>query len=90
MNYFLKAFPSNEWSGPAWYKPIFRKDEKFPKGFELVHFHPVDLGHGTATTIEAGETAKILTKTSFQEYSIIDLQGEILSIMNQPLMSLPL
>ena len=67
VNYFLKAFPSNEWSGPAWYKPIFRKDEKFPKGFELVHFHPVDLGHGTATTIEAGETAKTLTKT-WKEY----------------------
>lgn len=63
MNYFLKQFPSEEWSGPAWYKPILKKDEKYPEGFKLIHFHPVDLGHGTATTIEAGDTAKILQKT---------------------------
>ena len=63
MNFFLKKFPSTEWSGPAWYKPHFKKGEKFPQGFTLVHFHPVDLGHGTATTIEAGDTAKILSKT---------------------------
>ena len=80
VNYFLKAFPSNEWSGPAWYKPIFRKDEKFPKGFELVHFHPVDLGHGTATTIEAGETAKILTKTSEGFSFVNDLAALINSL----------
>ena len=67
MTYFLNRFPSEEWSGPAWYKPILKKGEKFPVGFELVHFHPVDLGHGTATTIEAGDTAKILTKT-WKEY----------------------
>ena len=63
MNYFLKKFPSTEWSGPAWYKPIVKKGEKYPEGFTLIHFHPVDLGHGTATTIEAGDTAKILEKT---------------------------
>lgn len=63
VNYFLNKFPSEEWSGPAWYKPILKKDELYPVGFELIHFHPVDLGHGTATTIEAGDTAKILTKT---------------------------
>lgn len=63
LNYFLKQFPTTEWSGPAWYKPHYRKGEKFPKGFTLVHFHPVDLGHGTATTIEAKDTAKILQKT---------------------------
>ena len=63
VNYFLNKFPSEEWSGPAWYKPILKKDELYPVGFELIHFHPVDLGHGTATTIEAGDTAKILSKT---------------------------
>tara|TARA_R100001463_G_scaffold63888_2_gene116924 strand:+ start:1650 stop:2492 length:843 start_codon:yes stop_codon:yes gene_type:complete len=63
VNYFLKKFPSTEWSGPAWYKPHFKKGERFPKGFTLMHFHPVDLGHGTATTIEAGDTAKILEYT---------------------------
>lgn len=63
VNYFLKRFPSTEWSGPAWYKPIMKKGEKYPEGFKLIHFHPVDLGHGTATTIEAGDTAKILEKT---------------------------
>jgi len=63
VNYFLKKFPSTEWSGPAWYKPHFEKDEKYPSGFELVHFHPVDLGHGTRTVIDAGDTAKILKKT---------------------------
>lgn len=40
-----------------------KKGEKYPDGFKLIHFHPVDLGHGTATTIEAGDTAKILEKT---------------------------
>ena len=63
MNFFIKKFPSTEWSGPAWYKPTFKKGEKFPSGFRLMHFHPVDLGHGTATTIEAGDTAKILQST---------------------------
>jgi len=63
VNFFLKKFPSTEWSGPAWYKPILKKDERYPEGFKLVHFHPVDLGHGTSTTIEAGDTAKILEKT---------------------------
>lgn len=67
MNYFLKEFPSTEWSGPAWYKPHYKKDEKYPKGFTLIHFHPVDLGHGTATVIDAGDTAKILQKT-WKEY----------------------
>jgi hypothetical protein len=63
LNYFLKKFPSTEWSGPAWYKPHYKKGDKFPTGFTLIHFHPVDLGHGTATTIEAEDTAKILEKT---------------------------
>ena len=63
VNFFLKKFPSTEWSGPAWYKPHFKKGQKFPKGFTLVHFHPVDLGHGTATAIEAEDTAKILEYT---------------------------
>ena len=63
MSFFLKKFPSTEWSGPAWYKPHFKKGDKFPIGFTLIHFHPVDLGHGTATTIEAGDTAKILEYT---------------------------
>ena len=63
MNFFLNKFPSTEWSGPAWYKPHYKKGEKYPIGFSLVHFHPVDLGHGTATTIEAKDTAEILQKT---------------------------
>jgi len=63
VNFFLKQFPSTEWSGPAWYKPHFKKDEAYPTGFTLIHFHPVDLGHGTATVIEAEDTAKILEKT---------------------------
>ena len=63
MNYFLKKFPSLEWSGPAWYKPEYKKDELFPKGFSLIHFHPLDLGH-SATTVVAGEDiAGILEKT---------------------------
>lgn len=63
VNFFLNKFPSTEWSGPAWYKPHYKKGEKYPVGFTLVHFHPVDLGHATATTIEAEDTAKILQKT---------------------------
>ena len=63
MNFFLKKFPSLEWSGPAWYEPEYEKDELFPEGFNLIHFHPLDLGHGSATIVEGQDIATILEKT---------------------------
>lgn len=35
----------------------------FPEEFTLKHFHPIDLGHGTATEWEAKDLAKILKQT---------------------------
>lgn len=66
IQYFLSRFPSKEWSGPAWYS-IVRDDEGFPKTFSLQHFHPLDLGHGTATDWEAKDFAKIL-KDSYTKH----------------------
>ena len=64
--YLLKRFPSTEWSGPAWYR-IKTDKEGFPEEFKLVHFHPLDLGHGTSTEWEAKDLAKILRLT-YEEY----------------------
>lgn len=60
INFFLKRFPSIEWSGPAWYTPIMEKDNLFPVGFKLIHFHPVDLGTEGSTTVNAENLAKIV------------------------------
>lgn len=62
MQFFNKRFPSKEWSGPAWYSCKTDK-QGFPKSFKLEHFHPLDLGHGTATEWEAGDLAKVLRQT---------------------------
>ena len=62
----MKRFPSTEWSGPAWYR-IKTDKEGFPEEFKLVHFHPLDLGHGTSTEWEAKDLAKILRLT-YEEY----------------------
>lgn len=62
MQYFNKRFPSKEWSGPAWYSCKTDK-QGFPKSFRLEHFHPLDLGHGTATEWEARDLAKVLKQT---------------------------
>ena len=64
--YLLTRFPSTEWSGPAWYR-IKTDKEGFPEEFKLVHFHPLDLGHGTATEWEAKDLAKIL-RTTYEKY----------------------
>ena len=62
----MKRFPSTEWSGPAWYR-IKTDKEGFPEEFKIVHFHPLDLGHGTSTEWEAKDLAKILRLT-YEKY----------------------
>lgn len=64
--YLLKRFPNTEWSGPAWYR-IKTDKEGFPEEFKLVHFHPLDLGHGASTEWEAKDLAKILRLT-YEKY----------------------
>jgi hypothetical protein len=64
--YLLKRFKKTEWSGPAWYRAKFDKDG-FPEQFKIVHFHPLDLGHSTATEWEAKDLAKIL-KTTIEKH----------------------
>jgi len=62
LNYFLRKFSSKEWSGPAWYK-LNKKDEHgFPEVFELVNFHPLDLGSSASTEWDADDLAKINVK----------------------------
>jgi len=63
VNFFLKKFPNLEWSGPAWYEPCYEDGEQFPTGFNLIHFHPLDLGHGSTTAVEGQDIATILEKT---------------------------
>lgn len=62
IKYFNSRFPSKEWSGPAWYS-VKADEHGFPEEFTLRHFHPIDLGHGTATEWEAKDLAKILKQT---------------------------
>ena len=62
IEYFLDKFPSKEWSGPAWYH-ISKDKEGFPATFQLMHFHPLDLGHGTATDWDAQDFAKIIRES---------------------------
>ena len=62
----MKRFKKTEWSGPAWYRAKFDKDG-FPEQFKIVHFHPLDLGHSTATEWEAKDLAKIL-KTTYENH----------------------
>ena len=61
LNYFLKKFPSKEWSGPAWYSLKANK-AGFPVEFTLEDFHPLDLGGHSSTEWEADDLAKILKK----------------------------
>ena len=64
--YLLTRFKNTEWSGPAFYR-IKTDDNGFPTEFKIVHFHPLDLGHGTATDFDAGDVASILKET-YQKY----------------------
>ena len=66
IQYFLGEFPSKEWSGPAWYQ-INKDEDGFPTTFSLLHFHPLDLGHGTATAWDAQDFAKII-RESYQKH----------------------
>jgi hypothetical protein len=66
IQYFNSRFPSKEWSGPAWYG-VKANENGFPLEFSLNHFHPLDLGHGTATEWEAKDLAKVL-KTTYDSY----------------------
>lgn len=64
--YLLTRFKNTEWSGPAFYR-IKTDDNGFPTEFKIVHFHPLDLGHGTSTDFDAGDVASILKET-YQKY----------------------
>ena len=64
--YLLTRFKNTEWSGPAFYR-IKTDDNGFPTEFKIVHFHPLDLGHGTSTDFDAGDVAAILKET-YQKY----------------------
>ena len=60
--YLLTRFKSTEWSGPAWYR-VKTDEDGFPVEFKIVHFHPLDLGHGTTTEYDATDAAKIYRET---------------------------
>ena len=62
LNYFLRRFSSKEWSGPAWYALNKKGEHGFPKVFELVDFHPLDLGSSASTEWDADALAKIVKK----------------------------
>ena len=62
MNYFLRAFPTKEWSGPAWYLTLESDDDNFPLDFQLIDFHPLDLGDTASTEWDSDDFAKILKK----------------------------
>ena len=66
MNYFLRTFPSKEWSGPAWYFKSKSTEEGFPEDFQLMDFHPLDLGDTSSTEWDSDDFAKIL-KTKYKE-----------------------
>jgi len=60
--YLLTRFKDTEWSGPAWYR-VKTDEDGFPMEFKIVHFHPLDLGHGTSTEYDATDAAKIYKRT---------------------------
>jgi proteasome lid subunit RPN8/RPN11 len=62
VNYFLRTFPSKEWSGPAWYFKSKSTEEGFPEDFQLMDFHPLDLGDTSSTEWDSDDFAKILKK----------------------------
>ena len=62
VNYFLRAFPTKEWSGPAWYLTLESDDDNFPVDFQLIDFHPLDLGDTASTEWDSDDFAKILKK----------------------------
>ena len=66
VNYFLRTFPSKEWSGPAWYLSSNLTKEGFPEDFKLIDFHPLDLGDTSSTEWDSDDFAKIL-KTKYKE-----------------------
>ena len=68
MNYFLSKFPKREWSGPAWYLAKESDKTGFPEVFEIIDFHPLDLGDTSSTEWDAEDFAKIL-KLKYKENS---------------------
>jgi len=62
VNYFLRAFPTKEWSGPAWYLTLESDKDGFPIEFQLIDFHPLDLGDTASTEWDSDDFAKILKK----------------------------
>lgn len=59
IRYFLRRFPSKEWSGPAWYSLKTNKTG-YPVSFKLEEFHPLDLGGHSSTEWDAKDLAVIL------------------------------
>tara|TARA_R100000789_G_scaffold96286_1_gene97559 strand:- start:71 stop:841 length:771 start_codon:yes stop_codon:yes gene_type:complete len=66
VNYFLRAFPTKEWSGPAWYLAADISKQGFPEDFILMDFHPLDLGDTASTEWDSDDFAKIL-KTKYKK-----------------------
>ena len=66
LDYFLHRFDNTEWSAPAWYLAEEVDENKFPVKFQLLDFHPLDLGGHASTEWEAGDLAKIL-KEKYKE-----------------------
>lgn len=62
VNYFLSKFPNEEWSGPAWYLAKETDEHDFPIKFEILDFHPLDLGSSVHTEWDSDDFAKILKK----------------------------
>lgn len=60
VNYLHQAFPSTEWSGPAWYSTSQSKKSNIPDKWKLVHFVPIDLGTGTSTEFDGKDQTKII------------------------------
>ena len=66
VNFFLRAFPAKEWSGPAWYLTLESDDADFPIDFQLIDFHPLDLGDTASTEWDSDDFAKII-KSKYKE-----------------------
>jgi len=78
VHYFLKQFPSLEWSGPAWYSQI-TDENGFPSIITLEYWHPLHLGTASETDWDGKELIKIYKplRKEFPEIGKSWVQGNI-------------
>ena len=78
VHYFLKKFPSLEWSGPAWYSQV-TDENGFPSVITLEYWHPLHLGTASETDWDGKELIKIYKplRKEFPEIGKSWIQGNI-------------